>query len=129
MLGMIKPIHPERPAINSPHLCWDEIASKIAKKKLRFDGSREDYWTYLHALEETFVRAGTGLATKIGLDSYVRVPPVYAQYMNVRYWRLLPAADFYHFVPVEPNPPSPLEVTDSSVDAASSALATCANTS
>lgn len=87
MLGMLKPIHPERPAINSPHICWDEIASKIANKKLRFDGSREDYWTYLHALEETFVRAGTGLATKIGLDSYVRVPPVYAQYMNVRYWR------------------------------------------
>jgi len=76
-------IHPEQPAINVKDFHFERIA-----KGCVFDGSSSDYWAYLRAIEDGFIRAGSKMATRVGPDSAVRIPVTNLIHANARYWRL-----------------------------------------
>lgn len=91
---MAKVLHPEQPLLCSPNFQFDKMAED--QGPLKFDGSRDDYWTYLRRLEKGFANFGLDMAVKIGPDTHIKIPPIYTQFINARYWvRQNPKAPYY----------------------------------
>lgn len=74
---------------------WDKVVERVAHRP-KFDGSREDYWRYLQALEEILSGHMGGATTRVGGVTTIRLHPAVFQQANVRYWlRQTRDAPFY----------------------------------